>query len=180
MEKFFIAKSILEQNKEEEAKRLRELLFQVEKLQHDRIYYFLVSETIFFLAASTIKDNEKVIAVFTGAGIVVAVFFTLVNLKTFFRILWIIRRLEKVDTLYKEYMSFHQFDRLVQLGNFSRIAIWFCRIQPPRCSDIQQYPQPSPIGYLRSGIFLTFWLFIVILVTWIFFFLYTSHCSFSI
>lgn len=150
-----------------EAKQLRELLVQAERLQHDRIYYFLVSETIFFLAASTVA--KEAIVVFIVAGIAIAFLFTFVNLRTYFRILWLIRRLEKVDTLYKEYVSFHELDRLVKLGCFSRLAVRLCRISLSKSQDSRQDPS-GPIGYLSTGIILTWWLFLAIVLTWIFFF----------
>ena len=42
---------------EDRIENLKSLLFQAENIQHNRVYYLLVAETIFFVGAiSAIKD----------------------------------------------------------------------------------------------------------------------------
>src|SRR6266853_5219480 len=149
---------------------LLKLLFQAERLQHDRIYYFLVSETIFFLAASAVA--KEAVVVFTIAGILIAILFTFVNMRTYFRILWLIRRIEKDDLLYREYLQFHKLSDLVEFGCFSHLAACLCRVPLSKSQNSHQdSPEsPAPIKWRDTGILLTWWLFLIILAAWVLFF----------
>lgn len=98
---------------------MRAILQQCENLQHLRIYYFLVAETIFFLAASTISPPSLLIVI-SIAALATTVLFTLTNLKNYWRILWLIRKLEAIDPLYQSYSSMQDFDSLVTLKFPSR------------------------------------------------------------
>ena len=66
------------------------LLCQVETLQHQRVYYLLVAETIFYLAAATALAAPSVVIALALGGIVTAVLFTFTNYKLYLRIVFLI------------------------------------------------------------------------------------------
>lgn len=142
------------------------LLTQAENLQHLRIYYFLVAETIFFLAAGTALTAPFPLIVLSVAGALVAVLFTLTNVKLYWRILWMVRYLQCIDPLYRDYMTFDSFHRLVFLGDWESGLKTFLTSQ--KCGD--RKPR-----YLDTGWLYTYGLFYIVLSAWICFIGYATH-----
>ena len=94
---------------EDRIENLKSLLFQAENIQHNRVYYLLVAETIFFVGAiSAIKDIGLLLTL-ALAGLAVLIVFTIINLKNWFRILYLTEKLANVDTDYLHYIQFLRF-----------------------------------------------------------------------
>jgi hypothetical protein len=147
------------------------LLTQAENLQHLRIYYFLVAETIFFLAAGTALTAPFPLIVLSVAGVLVAVLFTLTNVKLYWRILWMVRYLQCIDPLYRDYMTFDSFHRLVTLGDWESDLKSFLTLQ--KCGD--RKPR-----YLDTGWLYTYGLFYIVSAAWLCFIGYAIYlCCFT-
>ena len=140
-------------------KELLHLLFQVENLQHSRIYYFLVAETIFILAAVAALACPPVFVILSVGGLLTAFIFTFTNVKLYWRILWLIRQLERVDPLYDDYINFKTFDQFVTLSCFERCLRNF--IQSP------SHQPEFRSRWHHTGFLYTWGLFWIIVATWI-------------
>ena len=156
-----------------EADHLLKLLFQAERLQHDRVYYLLVAETIFFLAASTVAtpDKKHIADVFALSGAVIAIVFGFINVKTYFRILWLMRRLEEIDHTYREYLNFHRFSLVAPL-KCPLDCLFKCFITPWKSDEPIAAPRLEdkiPPKLYDTGVLLALWLPIIIIATWIIF-----------
>lgn len=101
-----------------DAKTLYEIVFHAEELQHNRVYYFLVAETFLMLAAATAYKVPFLVTALSASGLLTARLFTIVNLRNYWRILWLTEKLRRVCGLYDRYISFDGFDTLVKLGRF--------------------------------------------------------------
>jgi hypothetical protein len=89
-----------------ETGRLFTLLMQAENLQHNRVYYSLVAQTIFFLAVGTVSENPYFVALFSIAGLGITFLFGYVNNKTSHRVQSLIDLLSEQWPVYKKYINF--------------------------------------------------------------------------
>lgn len=103
-----------EENKED----LYRILLHAEQLQHSRIYFFLVAETIFFLAAATAYKVPFLVIVLSIAGLATGAVFTIVNLRHYWRILWLSTKLKVACPFYKRYVTFDMFDDFIHLNKY--------------------------------------------------------------
>ena len=147
---------------EDDKEVLYRVLFHAEELQHSRVYYFLVAETFFLLAAASAYKVPFLVIVLSFAGMATAVLFTVVNLKHYWRMLWLTEKLRPVCGLYDRYVSFHMFCKLVDLGPFDQ---WLAS------QLISQKPK-QPIRWHSTGWLFTWGLFGIIGFTWLCFFVY--------
>lgn len=158
----------------DDAKILLELLFHVENLQHSRIYFFLVAETIFFLAAATAYQKPGLVFVLSLAGILTALLFTMVNLKHQWRVWWLSRKLESACPTFRRYVNFHSFEKLVALRGLNEILsmeIIVDETTSPMMQETSTGPTIPPI-LASTGFLFTWGLFIIIVSTWFAFLTY--------
>lgn len=104
-------------------KDLFNLLVQAENLQHNRVYFFLVAETLFFLAAGTVLGVPFVVIILSISGLFVTLFFTVVNLRNAWRVRWLMdryRAIDPLDTLYDDYVCFKELDTT----GFDKLSRW--------------------------------------------------------
>jgi hypothetical protein len=138
---------------------LMRLLAQAETLQHQRVYFFLVAETIFFLAAGTVLAAPIIVIILSLSGITVSILFTIVNLRNYWRTRWLINHLKQRDTLFNDSIQFKDFDiNLGRLGNWARK----CLI----------YPDPPKPKWHSTGNVFTWGLLIVTTLPWLGLFIY--------
>ena len=101
----------MEQNSDDKATEnydsadIRRLLFQMENLFHNRVSIYVLTETVFFIAAATVFENSVVLLILSLAGSGTAFLFTVANLKLYFRIVWLIGRLKEKSQLYNDYLQ---------------------------------------------------------------------------
>jgi hypothetical protein len=169
---------------DQERKFFRELLFHAENLQHNRVYYFLVAETVFFLAATAAISHKSVFIILTLAGIAISILFAIINLKNYLRILWLISSLRNIDEIYDRYIIFSDFPKLVTLRCFT--LCFYSKFIDKSVSK-QSIPSPDiaepltvvPIGppqWSDTGILLSWGLSLTILITWLLLLIYGIFC----
>lgn len=150
--------------------RLFSLLEHAETLQHSRIYYLLVAETIFFLAAGTAIPYPRAIVVLSVAGLAIVLLFTITNIKQQIRASWIITELNKVDEGYKLYTNLENFKAI---ENIDAVTKWFSNLLLYESRDKKWFHCFFSTSFLYS------WgLLIVIAFTWVPFLLYGILKSF--
>jgi hypothetical protein len=137
---------------------LFKLLCQVENLQHQRIYYFLVAETIFFAAAGSALKVPFILFVLAFSGLSTALLFTLTNVKLYWRLLWLLRCLKKVSPLFDDYMTFRSFHTCVALGD------WEHSFKDWLTHQAQGDRRPR---FLDTGWLYTWGIFFIVVITWL-------------
>ncbi len=161
---------------------LRSMLFHVENLQHQRVYFYLVAETIFFLAASTVADCWLPLLGLIIGGAATAIAFTIINLKHQWRVLWLVKKLAHVSPEYRRYVNFSHFEKLVGAGlNSFEETVSKCIIYPINESEEPTTHADIPCRHdaphwftvtASTGFWFTWGLFLIFMLTWIFFFVH--------
>jgi len=135
-----------------------------ETLQHQRVYYFLVAETIFLMGASTVAANSILLCFLSLAGLAITVLFTFTNVKQNLRAQLLLKKLCDVDG---EYLKYSRFDGISdfsekQLGKHNSWA---------RKHLLYQNPEQKRF-YQDTGWLYTWGLFWITGVLWLVFLIY--------
>ena len=84
---------------------LERLFFQMDSILHSRVSNLLLAETIFFLAAAAVWSNAFLLATISILGLITTVLFGFTNLKLYYRIIWCITQLKRLDPNYAAYLG---------------------------------------------------------------------------
>ena len=152
---------------EDRIENLKSLLFQAENIQHNRVYYLLVAETIFFVGAiSAIKDIGLLLTL-ALAGLAVLIVFTIINLKNWFRILYLTEKLANVDTDYLHYIQFLRFKGVSNFKGATECAYYCLTGHHPRpVKNTGAFIISTP-KWTHTGFLFTWGLFWILFITWI-------------
>lgn len=149
---------------EDLALKLKDLLFQCESMQHQRVYFFLVAEAIFFAAAAQSFNNWIALATFALSGFAVSIVFTIINFKNYFRIMWLMEHLMSVDPLVRKYIRYENFKAPNGLSGLTACA-YDVLIYDATASD--PLDKPRRPKRTDTGILFCWGLFFIINITWI-------------
>lgn len=148
---------------------LRSYIFQSENVQHNRVYFLLVAETIFFAAAVASLNNYLVLIILAASGITILGLFTIVNLKNWFRLLYLTEKLSEVDPTYKEYIQFNDFKGSSNLRGFTERVYHWLHTTPTVVSDdpSSESFRVGTVRWTHTGFLFTWGIFWVLFTTWI-------------
>jgi hypothetical protein len=99
----------------------------------------LVAQSIFFIAAGTIISRPVPVIALSVCGLLTVMVFTLTGVKHYWRIVWLIRRLQRVDPTYNDYMTFGSLEDLVELDSLSKWAKSILTGSDSQVKNIQWY-----------------------------------------
>src|SRR5262245_51046445 len=92
-------------DQEQRSEEIRQLLFQMDGIFHNRINSLIVAETIFFAGAATAWTHRSLVVVLCVLGLMTTLGFTYTNLKLYWRLTWLISEYKKSSPLYRDYLE---------------------------------------------------------------------------
>jgi hypothetical protein len=152
---------------EDRIENLRALLFQSENIQHNRVYYLLVAETIFFVGAISAINDLGLLVILALAGLAVLFVFTIINLKNWFRILYLTEKLANVDKDYLHYIQFIDFQGSAKFKGATECV--YCELTGHHPTTVENPGgfTIAPPRWNHTGFLFTWGLLWILLITWI-------------
>jgi len=139
--------------------QIERLLFQHDNMLHSRVYYLLVAETVFFLAAASVYSHKVLLVGLCILGVVTTLVFTYTNLKLYWRVTWLIEEMRRHSPLYRDYIEMKGV-REIEPG-WGRITLRLMDWNAPADGA------KRPPRWLDTGFLYTWGLLIILVTAWV-------------
>lgn len=141
---------------EEENKRFVGMWSQCDTILHNRVYYMLVSQSLFVVAAVTGMQHKAIALTLCVCAVVVTILFMVTTIKLYWRSIWLMDQCRKWSG-FAGYLDLRGFDRK-RWGRVSRFAMDLL---------VPGEGKKPPPTWLDTGSLFTWGLGVLFLVLWI-------------